>query len=75
MWVRRNEIHICYPHGEHIIAIIIPFITIGASSFDDLIKIIVLVFILTGYPWSSCYRYFKKNLGTADPFSVPFGIV
>jgi hypothetical protein len=36
----RNEIHICDPHGEHIIAIIFPFVTIGTSSFDDPIKIV-----------------------------------
>jgi hypothetical protein len=36
----RNEIHICHPHGEHIIAITFPFGTIGTSSFDDPIKII-----------------------------------
>jgi hypothetical protein len=57
----RNEIHVCYPHGEHIIAIIVPFVAIGTSSFDDPIKIIFHGLFLGWGGILMSYRFIKLD--------------
>ena len=38
-WLRRPEIHVHHPHGQHILIILVPLEAVGAAPVDQLIKI------------------------------------